>query len=425
MDSLNDSTGLREGYFRSAGEFLPHASWLMKGGTEPSTPCTCRFCSKLRSATAGATSPWPTAPAPRLPSTSRTLPGIVPEELTTGSPPSPPTRSAGDDRANPAPPQPPTGDGVRRSKRIQANRNLAQAPRIIAYCARIPTPVDVSTSAYNHQSPTGMWPIRHELVWCKLRKPIGGFNTIINFWPGIIKRHEERSAGTIFHVSPLGNKYDIPFKLDHLLPYQAYRMEGNLVRELHRHAKGSSRITLLNLEKASGTKLDDHRLSIISSTCIFAIEFCQQLSTVWSCTIDQGFHQPSSSTQRPQREGEPGLQTLQHSWRKEYNTLWWGPERIQSQQMVRLKVPLSSVHLNRGTSNVQFAQGVEGGGPTALVFLKVRSIFSESLEVRKDVPSTSPFISGGLFALISESDPRGELSAVQCFGGLIVFQHAT
>jgi len=423
ISSLNDGAGLREGYFRSAAEFLPHASWLMKSSTEPSTACSCRFCSKPRAAATGTTPPWPASPKPRLPSTSKTLLDAVLKEPAPGSPPPPP----GGDRATATPPQSPTRGGVRRSKRLLVNRNPEIAPvqtsRIIAYYVRIPTPVDSSASSCNHQSPTGLWPISHELVWCRLQKPLEGSSATIYFWPGIIKSHEERSTGTIFHVSPLGNKHDIPFKIDQLLPYQAYRMEGTLVRELHRHATGSSRISLLNLEKVAGSKLDDDRFSIISSTCIFAIEFCQQLSVVWSCTADQGPHQPSSPTHRLRSGGQPGLQTPRYPRRKEYNTLWWGPERIRSQQMVRLKVPLSSIHLNQKASNAQFVQWVEGSSHKATVFLKIRSIFSESSEVRKDALSTTPFVSGGLFALIFESDPRGELPPNRPFGELIVFQH--
>lgn len=207
--------------------------------------------------------------------------------------------------------------------------------------------------------------------------------------------------GIIFHISLLGNKYDIPFTVNSLLPYQAHRMDGTLVQELRRRATGCRRIALVNLEKAIRTKLDDAKFSTISSTFVFALEFCQQLSTFWSCTP------------QPHRREVSGLQTPRNS-KKEYKNLWWGPECIQAQQVVRLKVSLSSIHLDRKVLNDKPPQA-EGSGRQTLVFMKVHSIFSESSQVRNNAPTAAPFVSGVLFGLVPVSDEEGTNRSLSIF----------
>lgn len=207
--------------------------------------------------------------------------------------------------------------------------------------------------------------------------------------------------GIIFHISLLGNKYDIPFTVNSLLPYQAHGMDGTLVQELRRRATGCRRIALVNLEKAIRTKLDDAKFSTVSSTFVFALEFCQQLSTFWSCTP------------QPHRREVSGLQTPRNS-KKEYKNLWWGPECIQAQQVVRLKVSLSSIHLDRKVLNDKPPQA-EGSGRQTLVFMKVHSIFSESSQVRNNAPTAAPFVSGVLFGLVPVSDEEGTNRSLSIF----------
>lgn len=70
-------------------------------------------------------------------------------------------------------------------------------------------------------------------------------------------------------------------------------------------------------------------------------------------------------------------------------------------------MPLPSIHLDQKISNVQRATGAEASGPRTLVFLKIRSIFSESPEVRNDVSSNNLLVSGMLFGLVSEFNQKG------------------
>lgn len=398
--ALNGDAGFSGGkHFRSAAEFLPHASWLVKGGAEPSVLCRCHLCSKLRVNSTDAT--------PLPPPTSQMLPSALSEEQGSGSHPSTAPRSTRDDQAPVMSLPPLPMDGVRRSKRRPTTRipevDSTRISRVTAYYVRASIPNGAST-ACGYPSSAGSWPILHELVWCKLQKPIECSGVVIGLWPGIVKRYEERSADAIY-VSLLGNKHDAAFTIDRLLPYQAYRMEETLVQELRRRGAGTRRIPLLNMEKVIGTKLDDAKLSVVSSTCVFALTFSQHLSTVWSCTSDLKSHQPSPSACRLRRGRKPG--TPQRPLKKEYNTLWWGPERIRLQQIVRLKASLSSVRLDQQVLNAQFTPEAKDSGPTTSVFLKIRSIFSETLEARNSGPGTNPFVSGVLFGLVSDADQRG------------------
>ena len=399
---LNKSAGFSGGKrFRSAAEFLPHASWLTKGGANPSTLCGCNLCLKAHAKSAGGVLPPPSK-------TPQIHPGALSEERASESCSQPSPSSIGDDRASMVSLQPPPMDGVRKSGRRLATRipraDSTRTSRAVAYFVRASTPVGVSTPQ-DYPPPTGPWPVLHELVWCKLRKPIESSGTAIDFWPGIIKRHEERFAGTVYHVSLLGNKHDIAFTINHLLPYQAYRMDGAMVQELRRRGVGRRRIALLDLEKVTGTELDDSRFSVISSTCIFALTFSQQLSAVWSCTSDPEPRRPSASTYQLQEEWRP--ETRQRSRKKQYSTLWWGPERIRLQQIVRLKISLPSVRFDRQILNARFTPGPKESGPTTLLFLKIRSIFFDTPEARDDGPGTNPSVSGALFGLVSDADQRG------------------
>ena len=369
--------------YRSAAEFMPHALWLLdKNDTAgPSSPCRCRHCLQDKGAVRGkGRLPRRSAARGLIKSTSSRLPTNRRSSMKPSGPiHSYPSKNTTDD--TPRHPRRPSGivDG-----------------RTVLARVRIADPITAPSADIDVRSATA-WPVLHELVWCKLHRPIAWVEVLIDFWPGIIK--EDVDGSNEYQVTLIGITHDVSISLDAMVPYQTYRTEEALVCRIQRCCRGKTRIKLLDLDRYLGIKMDDSRFAAVSSAFLFAIKFSEHLATVWSWTskLNVTDHEPAVAAPTPSRYALRSRRSKEEG----YGALWWGPECIKKWQLVRLKMSQDAISFGEDVSAAPplTDSPVGSGSP---IFLQIHSISYWPRSRRTGSSLAGPVVAGMIYELVDE-----------------------
>ena len=369
---------------------MPHALWLWAKNnmTDPPPVCQCHHCLQENGATRRK-EPLLKKSVTRK-SINSTTPRLSPNRTRSLKPPvtthSHSSKGTADDPSQYAhlPPQ------------------IVDSQSILA-CVRVAVPIAApSASVGRHLANT--WPILHELVWCKLRRSIAWADVLIDFWPGIIKGGVGGSSQYLVTLIGIAGE-DVPISFDDMVPYQAYRVEEAMSSAIQRCCRGKTRIKLLNLVRDLPTEIDDSQYATISSAFLFAITFSKHLSTVWSWVPNSNVADRGSAATVPSLS-RYALRS-RRSKEGQYAVLWWGPERIERRQLVRLKMSRNVIEIGEGVSAVP-PSAVDGSvGSEGPAFLQIHSISYWRKSLRPGGSLAGPVVAGTIFELI-DKDECGE-----------------
>jgi hypothetical protein len=383
-------TGVR---YRSAAEFIPHAEWLCATGV-PARACECRYCTHDKFSELSAQGRKSSQNNTNVQSSKRRH---LPEKFSRTRSPAKPTpsvssRASRKSRPNPPSPVPTSESHAGRSPGLSP---VDSARMVLAY-VRVAAP-RIAPNAGCPLPAVVPWPNMHELVWCKLRYPIVWVDLVIDFWPGIIKAAPKGPDGYL--VTLLGNTRDVDISLHAILPYQAYRVEEDILCKLQSTRRKQLRTVPLDLEEYGGVEMDVSRFSIISSAFLFALSFSVHLATAWSWSANSETPGSVSTSTRSQ----PMRYTLRSQKHREerYGVLWWGPERIEERQLVQLKLSPDAIFTD---PNVPVAPAL-ATYPTGLdrpIFLQIHSIFYRQNSQKRGDCLIGPVVAGAIFDLVDE-----------------------
>lgn len=394
------SPGRKDVRYRSAAEFMPHAEWLYTT-EQPARTCGCRYCPRDKSDKRSVPKGKGSHHEGKL---QRPKPRPLPENLSRARRPAQPIPRISS-RAGRGSHSKPLSVTSTSKDRTGSSPDLlpSHGAKKVLGCVRVAVPKG-SYSNGGTILTIASWPTMHELVWCKLEHSVIWIDAIIEFWPGIIKESPKGPEGYL--VTLLGNTRDIHVSLHAMLPYQSYQVEEAMLHKLQSAGRRRARTTLLDLEEYSRVEMDDSRFSSISSAFSFAISFSVHLATVWSWAVnpETGSSVPPSSISRPVAYH---LRSQKHT-EKQYSILWWGPERIEIQQMVRLKMSTSAISIDPDvlTTPVLASYPTELDEPT---FLQIHSISYRQKSQKTGDRLTGPVVAGAIFDLVDEN-PSGTRS---------------
>lgn len=341
--------------------------------TDPPSPCQCRHCLQDNGAVRGKEllSHKPATRKPTKSTLSRLPPNRRPSMKLSGTVHSPKDTA---------------GDPPRRAQRPV----IADGQTILAR-VRVAVP---SADVVNPHS-ANSWPILHELVWCKLWRPIAWAELLIDFWPGIIK--EDIDGSNEYVMTLIGVTHNVSISLDDMVPYRAYRIEETLVHGVQRCCRRETRVRLLNLDRYLRAELDDNRFAAVSSAFLFAIAFSEHLATVWSWTSKSNIADSGSVVAAPSKS-RYALRSQRS--KEQYNVLWWGPECVESRQLVRLKMSHDALSINE---DVWAAASSSSVGSERPIFLQVHSISHWLKSQRMGRSLAGPVVAGMIFELVDEN----------------------
>jgi hypothetical protein len=453
--------------FRSKNEFIPHAFWLMN----PTTNCACRYCSKRPQQDVGiapGSSKWnSTPPSSPGPHRMKLRSGARLHELRK------PYAS------------------MRRSPIPQSNRSAS--PKGTAHNTDLSRSNDAGAVASGTETPLKRWFHEGELVWCALENPIRGptREADIVYWPGLVQEAivkpdaiPRRADGA---GEPSGNDlsltsgnsgltqtfvhqtmYAIKFLAIHrtslypqhqVLPYQAYVLTED--SELS-HALNSCPIEGINVScgfvrnfdpEVSTSELDDrNRFENSVGPYILALQATADISKLWSPTTsaraistDVDIYPETPSRGMDLREGiakqvlaqiPRPLTTYKICMR--YEGIWWGAERIWTDDLVRLTLLRSQLAPRRSPeiypaagpsqSAIEFiektadlhgldAKGIGMGAASRGVFMKMDGVFLVSLPTSDGHGVNMEFRAAGMLYELADVDWVDSLdSGGQSFG---------
>ena len=240
-------SGWENVWYHSATEFMTHALWLSAktNAKNPNLPpsCQCHHCFQDRDATQGKEllSQKSVAQKPIKSTTSLSHPNkrstmkLSSSHLPKNTPDDSPCHTL--------------------QGSITNNRSIITCVHVVA-----PTTVPGATMSAHL---THLWPILHELVWCKLLQPIARAEVVIDLWPRIVKEGIDESSK--YMVTLIGITHNVLISLDGMMPYQVYQMEAALIRGIQQCCWEETRVRHLNLDWYLRTKLDDNRFAVASS----------------------------------------------------------------------------------------------------------------------------------------------------------------
>ncbi|KAF8582734.1 hypothetical protein K439DRAFT_1391266 [Ramaria rubella] len=360
--------GSSSGRFRSPPEFIPHAYWLLTDDTLDLKNCKCKYCgsgSRGRRQTEISQSLGLRSTAPSTSTPSSTKPKV---------------------------------------------RQVAQ-PR------RRP---NTSGSVINHDRIADLRVSRRfrpgELVWCALSPAIQGQHEheCIEFWPGLVNEARLKSdvlphalgerwrviQGTVYKVQLFGVMHSYVLPEDAILPYQAYGPSMSLIERLRIAGnpallRDRQQLTKLHPVPFGAEAEGSVQLKFVEASTPFAlaIQIAAHLVRMWTPTDEWKFHgqvlpqvaaAPSTSSQLAVEINE-----------NRHHGLWWGAERIWTEELVRLQ-PARAQVLPQGSSVIHRASPrADGRG----VLLRINSIIA----VQNGTNSRDCKVAGVLYELADES----------------------
>ena len=289
-------------------------------------------------------------------------------------------------------------DSSRRSRSPQ----IIDSQSVLA-CVRVAAPIVApSVSVCGHSA--SAWPILHELVWCRLQRPIAWAGVLIDFWPGIIKG--DIGGSNKYLATLIGVTDDVSVSLDDMVPYQAYWVEKALFSAIQMRCRGRTRVRLLDLDRDLRAEMNDSQYAAVSSAFLFAITFSKHLATVWSWASKTNTPDCGSATSSPSFS-RYALRP-RRSKEGQYTMLWWGPERIERRQLVRLKMSRNVIDIDDGVSAVPPSTVDRSIGSESPAFLQIHSISHWRKSLRPGGSLAGPVVAGTIFELVDKKDECGE-----------------
>jgi len=359
---------------------MPHALWLwaMADTADPPPSCQCRHCLQDKGAVRRKESSSQKSRKLVKSATSRSLPNRRSSAKLSGA-----TQS-----------HLPKVTTVALPHRTRRSSLIADGQSILAR-VRISAPI-AAPSPDAHSVNT--WPILHELVWCKLQRPIAWAEVLIDFWPGIIK--EDIDGSNEYLVTLIGITHNVSITPGSMMPYRAHRVGETLVCVFQRCCRGETRVRLLNLDRCLRTELDDNLFSVVSSAFLFAITFSERLATLWSWTSKSNITDRGPVVAAPS-QSRYALRS-RRSKTEQYDALWWGPECIERGQLVQLKMSQDVISISEDLSVAPPLTTNHSAGPGRPTFLQIFSITHRQKSQRIEGSLAGPVVAGMIFELTDE-----------------------
>ena len=374
--------------FRSINEFIPHAEWLARDPTMDRSNCVCKYCTKrpqkeishglgLSMRTSASSSP---APAQR----TRKPPPARPPHATIRKPP------PKEQKLHPGPKTalaPEKDNDIRDSltkRDVQGIRYFRSGE--LVWCA-LPSPISPHSA---DEESVEFWPGVIEMMNTKTEAIPRDHDDISSTQHSSTQREDTHRRSTdapkptinwkptqsrAYRIKLLATTYTIPVSDDDLLPYLAYAPSDVLVQGLKQYLTEvlQSPNSVINAEAfdrqfdfnpfadvGPGEAAASARFHEAVVPCALAIQIASHIAGFWTPTDEWDFKftlnvpaaspsaaDPSLSLQdllNAEQAGQPlpnvssALTVPRTVTQLRYQGLWWGAERIWTEELVRLKL---------------------------------------------------------------------------------------
>ncbi|KAF8492491.1 hypothetical protein JB92DRAFT_3002743 [Gautieria morchelliformis] len=263
-----------------------------------------------------------------------------------------------------------------------------------------------------------------ELVWCALSPPIQGEHEDerIEFWPGLVNEarlksdvlpHEPGKAwrvvqSNVYKVKLLGIKHSYVLPETAALPYQAYGPSLGLIERLRNSGNPSllqdrQRLSEfhpipLGIEVESGPQAP---FVDASTPFALAIQIAAHLVRMWTPTDEWKFHGEVRKASATTNTAPTAVERNE----TRHLGLWWGAERIWTDELVRLQ-PARAQVMPQGSPLIKRASPRSDARG---LLMRINSIIALPEGVPKDYPRHCK-VAGALYELADEAYEEEEPS---------------